>query len=265
MPDHFVVESGHPLVNAWLGICGCIIRALGPLPWFTLTAIRQGIDNIPENNPITILITTPDPPRLYPIIAQVEWICEKAGFALKADVLEGSRPIAIDNPDEVALDGSSLVNPIRMGSSVSPQSIPGSSGTIGGGIVLSKGKLRVRTGVTNFYVMRTKSFPQMYANNGLRPDQSSDVNIQAVVPSNQDYEFNLKNDEAYLKGAIEGPLAKARERWEMLGEERDKERIQLLESRKKSSSQLLSELKAFNRDAGNLWAASGSTRKPNLG
>ncbi|KAI9778204.1 MAG: hypothetical protein M1839_008321 [Geoglossum umbratile] len=215
MPDHCVVESGHLLVNAW-----------------------PGIDNIPENNPITILITTPDPPHLYPIIAQVEWICKKAGFTLKAEVLEGSHSLAMDNPDEVTLDESSFANPILMGSSISPQSIPGSR-------------------VTNFYIMRTKSFPQMYADNGLRPDQSSNVNIQAVVPSNQDYEFNLKNDEAYLKGAIEGPLAKARERWEMLGEERDKERIQLWESRKKPISQLVKELKAFNRDAGNLWAASG--------
>ncbi|KAI9781050.1 MAG: hypothetical protein M1839_006325 [Geoglossum umbratile] len=257
MPDHFVIELGHPLVNAWPGICGRVIQALGSLPWFTLTAIRRGIDDIPENNPITILVTTPDPPRLYPIIAQVERICEKAGFALKAEVLEGSCPIAMDNPGEVALDRSSFANPIRMGSSISPQSIPNSSGTIGGGIVLRKGKLRARVGVTNFHVMRTERFPQMYADNGLHPDQSSNINIQAVVPSNQDYKYNLKNAEIFLKEGIEEPLAKARERWGMLGEERDKERIQLLESRKKTRSQNLEELKAFNRDAGKLWAASG--------
>ena len=97
----------------------------------------------------------------------------------------------------------------------------------------------------------------MYADNGLRPEQSSDVNVQAVVPSNQDYKFNLSNDKSYLKNIIEGPLAIARERWEMLGEERDKKRIQLWESRKETSSQLIEELEAFKRDAGNLWAASG--------
>ncbi|KAH0565173.1 hypothetical protein GP486_001437 [Trichoglossum hirsutum] len=250
MPDHFIVESAHPLVYAWPGICDRIIRALGPAPWFTLTAIRRGINKIPENNPITVLITSPDPPSLYPIVASIESICEDANFVLKVEILEESGLFAMDNPGEVTLDSSSFANPISMGSSVSSKSVQDSSGTIGGGIVLSKGKFRVRTGVTNFHVMRTKSFPQMYVDSGLRPEQSFDVNVQAVVPSNQDYRFNLGNQQSFLENAIERPLAIARE-------EQDEKRIQLFESRKQTHCQLINELQTFNRDAGNLWAASG--------
>jgi hypothetical protein len=43
----------------------------------------------------------------------------------------------------------------------------------------------------------------------------------------------------------------------MLGEERDEKRIQLFESRKQTWNQLINNLQTFNRDAGNLWAASG--------
>jgi hypothetical protein len=160
MPDHFIVEPAHPLVDVWPGICDRIVRALGPAPWFTLTAIRRGIDKIPEKNPVTVLITTPDPPRLHPLIAPIKSICANTGFFLEVEVLEEGGLFAMDNPGEVILDGSSFANPISMGSSVSPTSIQDISGTIGGGIVLSKGNFRARTGVTCFHVMRTKSFPQ---------------------------------------------------------------------------------------------------------
>jgi hypothetical protein len=74
--------------------------------------------------------------------------------------LKGSGLFAMDNPGEVVLDSSCFANPIPMGSSVSPKSVQDSSGTIGGGIVLSKGKFRAQTGVTNFHVMKTKNLPQ---------------------------------------------------------------------------------------------------------
>jgi hypothetical protein len=66
----------------------------------------------------------------------------------------------MDNSGGVTLDNNSFANLISMGSSVSPKSIQDSSGTIGGRIVLSKGKFRVRVGVTNFHIIRTKHFPQ---------------------------------------------------------------------------------------------------------
>ena len=97
----------------------------------------------------------------------------------------------------------------------------------------------------------------MYVDNGLRPEQSPDVSVQAVIPSNQDYECNLGNSQDFLENAIERPLAMARERWEMFGDERDEKRMQLFESRKQTRCQLINTFQTFNRNAGYLWATSG--------
>lgn len=102
----------------------------------------------------------------------------------------------------------------------------------------------------------------MYVDNGLRPERSSDVNVQAVVPSNQDYRSNLDNQQSSLENAIERPLAIARERWEMFREEPDEKRIQLFESRKQTHCRLINKLQTFSRGVGKLWAASGSRIPP---
>jgi hypothetical protein len=159
-PDHFIIEPSHPLVRAWPTIRGHIIGALGLAPWFTLTAIRRGVDKIPEKNPITILITTPDPLRLRPMLEPIVSICANAGFILQVEVLEESGVFGMGNPSERVLDVGSFANPIPMGSSISPKVIQDSCGTMGGGILLTEGKLCVRTGVTNFHVLRTKDVPQ---------------------------------------------------------------------------------------------------------
>jgi len=160
VPDHFIVEPSHPLVYAWPGIRDRIIEALGPAPWLSLTAIRRGVNKIPEENPITILITTPNPLCLRLMLKPIISICANAGFPLQVEVLEESGVFGMDNPSERVLDVGSFANPIPMGSSVSSKSAQDRSETIGGGILLTKGNLCVRTGVTNFHVLRTKDVPQ---------------------------------------------------------------------------------------------------------
>ncbi|KAI9758856.1 MAG: hypothetical protein M1840_003743 [Geoglossum simile] len=257
IPDHFIVESTHPLVPAWPGIRDSIIKALGRTPWITLTAIRRGIDSIAENNPVTILITTPNPPTIRPLIKPIESICENAGFALNAEVLEGSSLFAMDDPGEVVLDISSFADPIPMGSSASPRSRSDSSGTLGGAILLTKGKLRALAGVTNFHVMRTKDLPQVYIDDGLQPGQSTRVGIRAVVPSNQDYNHNLDISQDYLETTIKPALVMAEQKWEMSGDEQDRKRMQSLTRQKQDHCQHNDTLQMFSRDAGFLWAASG--------
>jgi hypothetical protein len=160
MPDHFIIELSHSLVYAWPTIRGRIIRALGLAPWFTLIAIRQGVDKIPKKNPITILIITPDPLRLWLMLEPIILICTDASFILQVEVLEESKVFSMDNSGERVLDVGSFANPILMGSNISPKVIQDSSRTIGRKILLTKCKLYVRTDVTNFHVLKIKDISQ---------------------------------------------------------------------------------------------------------
>jgi hypothetical protein len=67
----------------------------------------------------------------------------------------------------------------------------------------------------------------------------------------------LSEWEEALEVSVNKPLVKARERWEMFGEERDAQTIQKLEDRGQILSQKIGKIRSFNRDAGDLWACSG--------
>jgi hypothetical protein len=155
VPDHFIVEQSHSLISAWPNLCHRIIEALGSRPWLTLTAVRRGIQKTPTDNPITILITTPDPPAIDVTRGDILSICARSGFHLQFEILEESSIFGMGSPDEMQLHASTFTGPILMGSSVSEKSVEDTSGTIGGAIVLSKNNSRVRVGVTNFHVIQT--------------------------------------------------------------------------------------------------------------
>jgi hypothetical protein len=155
VPDHFIVELSHPLISAWPNLCHRIIEALGSRPWLTLTAVRRGIHKTSTDNPITILITTPDPPAIDVTREAILLLCARAGFHLQFEISEESSVFGTSSPDEMQLHASAFTGPILMGSSVSAKSVEDTSGTMGGAIILSKNNSRVRVGVTNFHIMQT--------------------------------------------------------------------------------------------------------------
>ena len=154
-PAPSIVELSHPLVPVWPNLSDRIIEALDSKPWLTLTAIRRGTHVNREENPVTILITTPEPSSLDSTRESIRSICADAGFHLPLEILKERNVFAVDNPDEIGLSLDDFVNRISMGSSISVASVENSSGTIGGTIFLNTNTSRVQVGVTNFHVMRT--------------------------------------------------------------------------------------------------------------
>ncbi|KAI9776272.1 MAG: hypothetical protein M1839_000506 [Geoglossum umbratile] len=101
---------------------------------------------------------------------------------------------------------------------------------MGGAILLSKNNLQ------NLLIMDLRS---------------SKINVRAVVPSNQDTIFTLAKTQEGLN-TMRQDLVRAKERWDMLGEEgsaRDAERLQANEH---NILQNIKESGSLNRDAGNL-------------
>lgn len=74
-PGSFIVEPSHPLVPVWPGIRDQIITTLGARPWLSLSATRRGTHEILEENPVTILIMTPCPADLRPLLDTITSIC----------------------------------------------------------------------------------------------------------------------------------------------------------------------------------------------
>jgi hypothetical protein len=159
-PANFIVEASHPLVLAWPNIRDRIIGIFGARPWLSLSVVRRGTHKIPEENPVTILITTPDPPRIRPLLEPILLVCANTGFLLQAEIFEEDSLFGMQNPAERRLSMSALSNVIPMGSSISQRSIENNSATIGGAIILSRGGSQVRVGVTNFHVFWSKDTPK---------------------------------------------------------------------------------------------------------
>jgi hypothetical protein len=156
VPDHHIVEYSHPLVAAWPDLRDRIIKVLGSSQWLTLTAIRRGIHMSPKENPITILITAPDPPSLSPMSEIILSICRDMGFSLRLEILKERTALGSAKPGGILLTRDAFVDSISVGSSVGRKFAEDSSGTIGGTIVLSRGNSHIRMGVTNFHVIQSQ-------------------------------------------------------------------------------------------------------------
>ena len=89
------------------------------------------------------------------------------------------------------------------------------------------------------------------------PNECSNINTKAVVPSNQDTRSLLACLQSYLENDIEPQLAKAKEKWEMFGEKRDADYFQQLKDQQQKLYQQINTIQMFNRDAGSLYACSG--------
>jgi hypothetical protein len=76
------------------------------------------------------------------------------------------------------------------------------------------------------------------------------------MPSNQDTNFTLTELQNDLK-VVRQPLVRAREKWGILGEERDARNIQRLEASKYNLLRNEEKIRLYKHYAGNLWACSG--------
>lgn len=153
-PHNFIVESSHPLVSAWPNLSDLIINSLGSGPWLTLTAVRRGSSLVPEENPITILITSPDPSTLETKRESILSVCARAGFSVRLEIWKKQTVFGTDGDTGVVQPKDAFMGPIPMGSSISPET-EDTSGTMGGQIVLTINNSQIQLGLTNFHVLRT--------------------------------------------------------------------------------------------------------------
>jgi hypothetical protein len=151
-PLHYIVESSHPLIPKWPTISTRIAEMLGSRPWLTLTAIRRGRHRNPKDNPVVVLITTPDPPSLRPLVEDIKMICRRSGFALEVELLREKSIFGMSRP---CTQNSDFIDPIPMGTSISACSVQDHAGTMGGAIEVRMGTMCVRVGVTSYHVFQT--------------------------------------------------------------------------------------------------------------
>ncbi|KAI9784434.1 MAG: hypothetical protein M1839_002090 [Geoglossum umbratile] len=131
---------------------------------------------------------------LRPLPEPIGSICEGAGLPMQVEVYKENSPFSGDVGGQW-LSGRDVTDTIRMGSSISPRSAHDHSATLGGGILLSKGK---------------------YVDHGFGRRQSSKVKVRAVAPSNEDTGHARAQIRKSLETHMAQPLATAKARWEIV-------------------------------------------------
>ena len=292
------LEGSHRAVQEWPTLRHEILHRLGKNDWSFLSLVRHEALDSTDMLP-TVLIEAQHPYLIAGFVNEMSELLLQQGFNdLTVEINRIANPVAkghgcrraLSTPSS-ALEYDEFVNDTHMGSSIGVDHSLKSTGTFGGFMVLQKGQVQKKVGLTNWHVMCAEEVDKgeqflssriqvsrllIYVDfdqKGLQPGGSDRYpTILISSPSRQDYDSTLNTNTTYLEGLRE-PLSKIYSKYGIDPDEPDPELVDMMDKRDKDGIQewtnfiqdglkVKRHVEGLNRSLGKLWAGSGRRVNP---